>query len=227
MHRSGVLCTAVSKRYQMRPCDGRGTHTCCNGCICSLCEDLPPGTRTFWQTCVTLQHILCWFLDCFFSCPLFPFGLSPSKLSHLCSHLHTKTVLSHMRWLHCYLCYILGRRITCSPLWLVSAFYWWERDERFAKEIGKGGKKAWRVEWQVISPSTADQVPLSVELHSMFQAHLSISLPFFSFSIFPSIFWYFLQHIAGSVVTSFFRALFIFCIHYFFFVPVLSSWCLL
>merc|ERR1712035_246328 len=34
-----------------------------------VCEDLPAGTRTFCQTCVTLQHILRWFLDCFFSCP--------------------------------------------------------------------------------------------------------------------------------------------------------------
>ena len=58
--------------------------------------------------------------------------------------------------------------------------------EMFSKEIGR--EKARKLEWQVISPSTADQAPLSVEMHSMRQTHLSLPLPFFSFSIFSDIF---------------------------------------
>lgn len=53
----------------------KGTYTCSNGCICSMCEDVLPGTRTLCQTCVTLQHILCWFLRLLLLlCSVFSFG---------------------------------------------------------------------------------------------------------------------------------------------------------
>lgn len=118
------------------------------------------------------------------------------------------------------------RSIVVSGVGLLLMGKRWEVCQRDRKEGGGGRLGGWsgKLLAQVLQIKC---LSLSVELHSVFQAHLSISLPFFSFPIFPSIILIFLQHIAASAVTSFFPALFIFRIHLFFSVPVLSSWCLL
>lgn len=125
-------------------------YTCCNGCACSACEELLPATITFCQTCVTLQHILRWFFDCFVSPLLFYFGSTSSNLSYLCSHFRAatddhflspvpKAMSSHTSANT--VVYDLGKRITWSLLWLCC----WcsidgERMRGFPKEIGRGKK---------------------------------------------------------------------------------------
>lgn len=125
-------------------------YTCCNGCARSACEELLPATITFCQTCVTLQHILRWFFDCFVSPLLFYFGSTSSNLSYLCSHFRAatddhflspvpKAMSSHTSANT--VVYDLGKRITWSLLWLCC----WcsidgERMRGFPKEIGRGKK---------------------------------------------------------------------------------------
>lgn len=75
------------------------------------------------QTCVTRQPILCWFLDC------------------LCSHIHASAddyfltrASKHNHLTYCAtLLFMLHSRKTYYFVTPVLVFYWWERDERFAR----------------------------------------------------------------------------------------------
>lgn len=239
VYRAGVLCTAASKRYQIHLSAWKestpavmAVHSLCV-CVC---------VRT---SCQGQEHFVGRVSYCSTSSAGFLIASSPlphrllAKVHPSChtyvSHLYaptddhflrraSKRVSSHT--LGHTVIYVMSQKkvlfvVDCNSgvglLLMERRWEVWDRKER--------KKKAWRVEWQVISTSTADQVHC-VEMHCMSKTHLSLSQLLFSFPISSQIFW-FLRHITTSIVKSFFPVLFTFQT-YLFFSPCSSlNWCFL